>query len=148
MKRMITLIFSLALIMPLYSGAETYPVEVTDVEQPVVTEVPVKEIFTAVEEEAKFPGGEDAMQEWIKSNLCYPKQAKKARVEGIVKVDVTIEKDGSISDARVKTPVNELLDTEALRLVSSMPNWKPQKNNGVPVRAFVTIPIKFSLNKK
>lgn len=104
--------------------------------------------FIVVEEAPEFPGGEEAMGKWIRSNMRYPSQAKKARIEGTVKVEVTFEKDGKISDAEIVKSVDPLLDEEALRLIAKMPQWNPGKFNGVKIRSKFTIPIKFQLKKQ
>ena len=103
--------------------------------------------FVMVEKSPEFPGGEDAMQKWIRSNLRYPSQAKKAHVEGTVNVEVTFEKDGKISNAEIVKSVDPSLDEEALRLIDEMPQWEPGNVNGLKVRSKRIIPIKFQLKK-
>lgn len=103
--------------------------------------------WVIVEKSPEFPGGEDAMQKWIRSNMRYPSQAKKAHVEGTVNVEVTFEKDGKISNAEIVKSVDPSLDEEAIRLIGEMPQWEPGNVNGVKVRSKRIIPIKFQLKK-
>ncbi|OFR37681.1 energy transducer TonB, partial [Porphyromonas sp. HMSC065F10] len=85
--------------------------------------------------------------QWIAQNIQYPKEAVKANIEGRVMVSFIVEKDGSISTVEVKRSVHELLDKEAIRVVSAMPKWKPGKQDGQPVRARFNIPVSFKIPK-
>lgn len=102
-------------------------------------------IFVSVQQEPKFPGGKDKMFDFIRQNLSYPRQAKEAGIEGTVFVNFVVNKDGSISKVKVRKGVNKALNKEAMRVVKSMPNWKPGKQRGKAVRATFLLPIRFSL---
>jgi TonB family protein len=93
----------------------------------------------------QFPGGVSALLEFLSTNVRYPKDAYEACVQGRVIVTFVVEKDGSISEAKVVKPVYPSLDEEALRVVNGMPNWEPGKVAGEPVRVKYTIPIAFKL---
>lgn len=93
-----------------------------------------------------FPGGTAAMMSYISSNIKYPQSAREALIMGRVIVSFLVEKDGSISDARVVRNVDADLDREALRVVKSMPKWKPGKNKGSVVRVKFTVPVVFRLD--
>ena len=78
-------------------------------------------------------------------NTKYPEQAKRDKISGKVSVKFVIEKDGSIADPVVVRSVDPYLDKEALRVVKSMPKWKPGKQRGKPVRVSYTVPVIFKL---
>ena len=103
-------------------------------------------VYDVVEEMPSFPGGVAAMMSYISSNIKYPQSAREALIMGRVIVSFIVEKDGSISDARVVRNVDADLDREALRVVKSMPKWKPGKNKGSVVRVKFTVPVVFRLD--
>ncbi len=83
---------------------------------------------------------------WLGKNLKYPVRAQEAGVQGRVYIEFIIERDGSITDAKVIRSVHPDLDKEALRVVNSMPKWKPGMQRDKAVRVKFTIPISFRLN--
>jgi len=93
----------------------------------------------------EFPGGQEAMTKFIIDNVKYPEAAKKAGIQGKVLVTFNVTKTGKIEEIRITQKVNELLDKEALRVVSAMPNWIPGVNKGAPVDVEITLPIAFKL---
>lgn len=93
----------------------------------------------------QFPGGSSALFEYLSKNIQYSKAAKKNGIQGRVLVSFIVEKDGSISNAKVEKSVEPSLDEEALRVVTAMPKWVPGKRNGVPVRVKYTVPVTFRL---
>lgn len=101
-----------------------------------------EEIFVEVEKQAEFPGGQAEMMKWINANLRYPEEARGAF--GRVIVRFVVEKDGSIGDVTVVRSKEKHLDAEAVRVVKSMPKWTPGMNNGIVVRSYYTLPVKFS----
>jgi protein TonB len=122
-------------------AAQTYvPVLVEEAPEPVA-----EEIFTFVEEYPEFPGGEKALYEYIKNNIRYPEVARTSGITGTVYVQFVVEKDGSISDVKVLRGIGGGCDEEAVRVVKSMPKWKPGKQRGQPVRVYYTLPIDFKL---
>lgn len=98
----------------------------------------------------QYPGGDAALLDYIKKNLRYPIEAKKKGIQGRVIVRFIIETDGSISDVKVVKPVDSLLNNEAVRIVKSMPRWKPgglmSKGKTELKRIKYTIPINFKLD--
>ncbi len=106
----------------------------------------VDEIFVVVEEAPVFSGGESAMMKFLVDNINYPPEAQEKGIEGRVIVQFIVEKDGSLSDVNVLRSVDPLLDTEAVRVVNSMPDWKPGKQRGQAVRVHFTLPIFFKLD--
>ena len=101
--------------------------------------------FRIVEQLPEYPGGMVAFMKWITSNLRYPLMAQRQHIEGKVVVSFIINKDGSISGAKVEHSVNPLLDQEALRVVRLMPKWKPGLEKNKPCRTLFAIPINFKL---
>lgn len=101
--------------------------------------------FTVVEEMPRYPGGEDAMINYISANLKYPKEAQNAGIQGRVTVRFVVEKDGSITDVKVIRELDPSCDAEAIRVVEEMPKWTPGKQKGVAVPVFFTLPIIYRL---
>lgn len=108
---------------------------------------PPEKIFTAVEQQAQFPGGQAALMKWLSSNLRYPERAQQNDIEGRVIVKFVVNTDGSTEQASILKGVDKDLDAEALRVVKRMPKWQPAKNNGVTVRSYFTLPVTFKLQK-
>lgn len=104
-----------------------------------------EKIFTAVEENPKFPGGDAEMYKFLSKNVRYPEMAAQNDIQGKVYVQFVVEKNGAISDVKVLRGRDQDLDKEAVRVVKSMPNWIPGKMNGQAVRVYYTIPINFQL---
>ena len=98
-----------------------------------------------VDKKAQFPGGLDSLNSFIKKNLCYPPETRDICIEGTVIVQFIIEKNGAVSDVKVIRSVDPLLDKEAVRVVTSMPNWIPAEKDGKAVRSYYTLPIRFGL---
>lgn len=103
-------------------------------------------VFTVVEEQPHFPGGEEALMKFLQANLRYPSEAREAGLQGTVFVSFVIEKDGSSSDTKVLRGVGESLDQEALRVINAMSNWNPGRQRGKVVRVQYNMPIRFVLN--
>ena len=114
--------------------------------EPQEEEAEPKGVFDVVEQMPEFPGGAVEMMKFLSMNVKYPAEASSKGIEGRVLVKFVIEKDGSITEARVVKSVNELLDAEALRVINLMPKWKPGMQNGKPVRVFFTLPVTFRLS--
>ncbi len=105
-------------------------------------------VFLAVETPPEFPGGENALVEFIARNVKYPPEARENRIEGKVYVSFIIEKDGSITNLKILKGVGGGCDDEAKRVVSLLPNFIPGKQNGRVVRVQFFVPINFKLSSK
>ena len=103
------------------------------------------EIFQVVEEMPEYPGGMSELMKYLSTNMRYPKEAQSRGIQGRVIVQFVVEKDGSITDAKVMKPVDPQLDAEALRAVNAMPKWTPGKQRGKAVRVRYTLPVMFHL---
>ncbi len=104
------------------------------------------EVYTIVEQMPEFPGGPNAMFEHIASQIKYPQKARDNRIQGRVFVHFVIETDGSISNITVLKGIGHGCDEEAIRVVESMPRWKPGIQRDKPVRVSFNLPIRFSLD--
>lgn len=107
-------------------------------------------VLVFVEEMPQFPGGQEAMQEYLQDEIQYPKEEHKAGKEGTVYVSFIVERDGRIDSVWLRKGVANApgLGVEAVRVMKAMPKWEPGKMNGKPVRVEMTIPIKFVLEDK
>ncbi len=121
--------------------------EITVVEPIVQREEPVEEeqIFTIVEEMPSFPGGEEELFKYLGKTIKYPQMATDAGISGVVYVTFVVGKDGKITDVRVLRGIGGGCDEEAIRVVKSMPPWKPGKQRGKPVTVQYNLPIRFTL---
>ena len=108
-------------------------------------EIVEAEIFKVVEVMPEFPGGAAKMMEYIQKNMKYPMMARESDIQGRVFVNFVVEPDGSISNVTVMRGIGGGCDEEALRVVNSMPKWKPGKQRGSAVRCSFTVPIIFKL---
>jgi protein TonB len=103
------------------------------------------QVFFIVEDMPEFPGGELALRQYIANAIKYPVIAQENGIQGRVYVTFVVNTDGSVSDARIARGVDPSLDKEALRVINSLPKWKPGKQRGKPVRVSYTVPINFVL---
>ena len=104
-------------------------------------------IYNVVSENAEFPGGNMAASNWISKNMTYPEECQKQGIQGRVIISFVVNKDGSIVDAEAVRSPHPALAAEGLRVVRSMPKWKPAKEGGKVVRSRFNIPIMFRVNK-
>ena len=122
--------------------------EVLKAKEVVVDEKPKEEetkVFDVVEQMPQFPGGPQALFEYLSKNIKYPVVAEENGIQGRVIVTFVVERDGSITDVKVAKSVDPSLDKEAMRVVKSMPHWIPGKQNGAAVRVKYTVPVTFRL---
>lgn len=105
------------------------------------------QVFTVVEKMPEFPGGQGALLQFLAKSVKYPVIAQENGIEGRVSCSFIIEADGSIRDAEVIRSVDPSLDTEALRVINSMPVWKPGMQRGQNVAVKYTVPVTFRLGE-
>ena len=118
---------------------EYVPVEVEE------EEVSEQEVFTIVEEMPSYPGGDVKLYEYLGKNIKYPQIARESGIQGRVFVNFVVEPDGSVSNVKVMRGIGGGCDEEAMRVIKSMPKWKPGKQRGKAVRVTYTIPVVFKL---
>ena len=104
-----------------------------------------EEVFLVVEDDPEFPGGLEALSKFIGDNLHYPQLAKENNITGRVFVSFVVEKDGSVANVKVLRDIGGGCGAEAVRVVKSMPKWKPGKQRGKPVRTQFNLPVLFDL---
>jgi protein TonB len=108
-------------------------------------EVVEAEVFTIVEEMPSYPGGDAKMYEYLGKNIKYPQIARESSIQGRVFVNFVVEPDGSVTNVKVLRGIGGGCDEEAMRVVKSMPKWKPGKQRGKAVRVSYTLPVVFKL---
>ena len=134
---------------------ETIEVSTEETETEVViaapVEAPVEEeeeevVFVVVESMPEFPGGQQALFKYLSENVKYPVIAQENGIQGRVICQFLVNKDGSIVDVEVvRSGGDPSLDKEAVRVIKTMPKWKPGKQRGKPVRVKYTVPVNFKL---
>ncbi len=103
------------------------------------------EPFLFVEEMPEFPGGERALLNYLSNNVKYPVIAQENGIQGKVYISFVIDENGNINDVILVRGVDKSLDNEAIRVISSMPKWKPGKQRGESVKVRFNVPITFEL---
>ena len=109
-------------------------------------EVVEAEIFTVVEENPMFPGGDEARMKFLRDNIKYPQMARESGIQGTVYVTFVVEPSGNITNIKVLRGIGGGCDEEALRVVRQMPKWQPGKQRGKSVRVQFNMPIRFVLS--
>ena len=105
-------------------------------------------VYETVEQMPEYPGGVVEMTKFLQRNIQYPANAAKNEVEGRVILQFVVEKNGQIGEVKVVRSVDPELDAEAMRVVKSMPNFIPGRQDGKPVAVLYTIPISFKFQSK
>ena len=105
------------------------------------------EVLIVVEQQPEFPGGVKLLMKYLAVNVKYPVEAMKRGIQGRVVVNFIVQKDGSISDVKVEKRVDPLLDAEAIRVISMMPNWIAGEQDGKAVNVRFSLPVIFRLGK-
>ena len=123
------------------AGALRKPVAMTAREEPQEEE----QIFMVVEEMPVFPGGDTALAGYLYKNIEYPVEAVENGIEGKVYVSFMVAKDGKIKNVKVLRGIGFGCDEEALRVIRGMPDWKPGKQRGRPVKVQMNLPIVFEM---
>ncbi len=103
------------------------------------------QVFFIVEDMPEFPGGEMALRTYIANQIKYPVIAQENGIQGKVYVTFVVGKDGSVSNASIARGVDPSIDKEALRVINTLPKWKPGKQRGKAVNVSYTVPINFQL---
>lgn len=104
-----------------------------------------EQIFVVVDKMPEFQGGTAAFNNFIRTNLKYPEEALKNKIEGVVIASFIVEKDGSVSNPTIISKVGYGCDTEVIRLINSMPKWIPGTKGGKAVRVKLSTPFEFKL---
>jgi protein TonB len=104
------------------------------------------EVFMVVENMPVFPGGDLGLMKYIQKNVKYPPIAKEYNITGKVYISFVVDKSGAVTNVKVVRGVDKNLDAEAVRVIKSLPKYKPGKQRGKAVRVMFTVPINFTLN--
>lgn len=115
---------------------------VTSIEEEVEEEV---EVFFFAEEQPEFPGGQPGLLKYIKDHVNYPVIAQENGVQGRVIVRFVVDEEGSVTNAEIYRSIDPSLDREALRVINTLPKFKPGRQGGNPVKVYYTAPINFIL---
>ncbi|MBL0095291.1 MAG: energy transducer TonB [Bacteroidetes bacterium] len=126
----------LILILPLQSFSQRLPEKDPKNEK----------VFISVEKMPEFPGGKEAMNDFIVKELNYPVGAKESGIEGKVYLSFIVNSKGKVGEVEVLRGVHPELDKEAIRIVKAMPDWMPGSQDDVPVDVRLTLPFYFKLN--
>ncbi len=102
-------------------------------------------VFTSVEQDPQFPGGQAALLKWVADHIKYPAVAQENGIQGRVTVQFVVTKNGTVGQVKVVRGKDPDLDKEAVRVVKSLPKFTPGKMNGHPVNVWYTLPITFKL---
>lgn len=148
--RIFAFLLTLFLMNVLLSQADSVPFPDT----PKVTRVPhvvpspesekAYEMFD-LEVHPSFPGGQEALLQYLSNNITYPNVARTYNIQGTVAATFVVNIDGSISDAAIVKDIGGGCGEEVLRVLSLMPNWLPGEVDGQPVRVRFTLPVRFRL---
>ena len=115
--------------------------------EPVAPEIPVEEkVFVSVEEMPEYPGGNQALLKYISENLIYPPDAQINNIQGRVTLKFVVNRNGSVDRIEIIGSIDSLLDNEAIRVVKTLPKFKPGKQGGVPVPVWFSLPVLFKIN--
>ena len=106
---------------------------------------PHEKVFSFVEQNPIFPGGDAALMKFLQQNINYPKRARRLDIEGKVVVKFIIDENGAITNVQVVKSVDKDLDAEAIRVVKLLPNFIPGHQQGKPVKVYFNLPIVFRL---
>ncbi|MGV3642501.1 MAG: energy transducer TonB [Adhaeribacter sp.] len=106
------------------------------------------QIFTQTEQQPSFPGGDEELNNFIKKNLKYPKEALRKGVEGLVVVQFVVDRNGKISEPKVVKALGMGTDEEAIRVINLFPDFVPAFQNGKPVEFRYTLPIRYGLSRR
>lgn len=104
------------------------------------------DVFSIVDEMPVYPGGDNALRQFIAQNVKYPDEAKKNKIQGKVYVSFIVDENGEVTDAKIERGVDPDLDKEALRVIKLQKKWTPGKEKGKTVKVKFTVPIEFKLS--
>ena len=121
------------------------PFDGEDIDDPFVDDIDIPRDPSKLEIQAKFPGGDKALLEFIRNNTVYPKLAKEMGISGKVWIQFVIGKDGKVKDVKVLQSPDKSLSKSALKTINKLPAFKPAKQNGKSVSMYYRIPVNFKL---
>jgi len=129
------------MMLALLSMGMTYAVNGRSADQVVEDE----EVFQNVDKKPEFPGGQTALERFIKNHLRHPVSVREGDLNGRVVCEFVVNKDGSVSDIEVVRSNYPTMNDEVVRMLQEMPRWEPGELNGESVRVRYTLPVQFHL---
>jgi periplasmic protein TonB len=123
--------------------SDTMPVGITVDNDPVIP--PETKPFVVVEESPEFPGGIPALMKYVSANIVYPEEARNNNVQGRVILKFVVNSDGSVDRIEILSGIDQLLNDEAIRVVKTLPRFKPGRQAGVAVPVWFTLPVLFKI---
>ncbi len=105
-------------------------------------------VYTVVDRAPKFKGNPSDPQRFFDRHMVYPQEARSEALQGVVNVSFIVTPEGRAVEASISKSIDPLLDSEALRLVELMDDWKPAVKDGKPVYSLVTLPVSFQLSEE
>ncbi|MBR4263113.1 MAG: energy transducer TonB [Paludibacteraceae bacterium] len=111
----------------------------------LAAQVDAEELFIDYEKKPEFPGGQTALERFIKNHLRHPVSVRESNLNGRVVCEFIVNKDGSISDIEVVRSNYSAMNDEVVRMLQEMPRWEPATSNGEPVSARYVLPVQFHL---
>ena len=124
---------------------QSTPIPVHDITDTAKSEENDDVIFGMLDPEPEYPGGIEALYNFMRENIRYPQEAKKLGIEGRVFVNFVIDTDGTVSEPRILRDIGGGCGEEVLRVVNMMPRWKPALHRGKPLRTRYNLPVSFTL---
>lgn len=118
------------------------------IENQTIKSVPIEALSDTVAQMPEFPGGMSSLMNYFTNNMRYPESAKKYKIQGRVVVQFMVDSKGRVKQAKVLRSMNEDMDAEALRLVNSMPRWKPGREKGKVMDMKLTVPVVFKMSEE
>lgn len=115
----------------------------TQAEEDSVKEMVSGKVYTFVETMPEYPGGDEALVKYVQTHIVYPEKEKKENIHGRVILRFVIEQDGTVGDINVSRSLSPGFDEEAVRVIRTLPNFTPGKQNGKPVAVYYNIPVSF-----
>ena len=126
-----------------------FKIQTPPAQQPETVNEEDETVFVVIEQMPEFPGGQQAMFKYLSENVKYPVIARENGIQGTCIVQFVVNKDGSIVDVTVvRSGGDPSLDKEAIRVIKTMPKWRPGMHKGKPVRVKYTVPVTFKLNNQ
>lgn len=136
-SRLLFLVFFISI--GFVSNAQVDRIEIVE-----ISDDDAEKVYTYVDENPSFPGGETALYKYLADSIVYPTLARDNGISGIVYLSFVVEKDGSVGNVKLLRDIGGGCGAEAVRVVKAMPKWKPGIIKGKPVRALFNLPISFS----
>lgn len=150
--RLMTILFALILSGCTFFIQKANKTEIIEVPGPSIEEFSTNEpmnmdsvVYMVVENSASYPGGQEALFEYLSKDIKYPQEALDQKIEGTVYVEFIVEKDGSLSNVKIRFSQTPSLESEAIRVVKGMSAWNPGTQRGKAVRSIFILPVTFKL---